>query len=229
MGLLGGTLKALRFLLLVLSMLVFYGLPAHSVVITPEVILMDPEADIQTAIDATPAGGILRLGPYEYVAPDSTGWFIERPITIEGAGIGCPDSASWGTMLRPHHGDTATPDHDNNAFTITGSGGVTLRNLMIGNRSVPAASSDSVYGAGVLIDATASRVVLENVLITHMGGFGVMVASPHAVTNLLLLWTDLSGNGRNGIWNNANVNAAMWPAYFDGTDWKSVSVTTVSP
>jgi hypothetical protein len=218
-----------RFLLLAALTLALSGAPARAVVITPEVILLNPQADIQAAIDATPAGGLLRLGPYEYVAPDSTGWFIERPITIEGAGIGCPDSASWGTMLRPHHGDTATPDHDNNAFTITATGGVTFRNLMIGNRSVTAASSDSVYGAGVLIDSTATRVVLENVLITHMGGFGVMVASPHTVTNLLLLWTDLAGNGRNGVWNNANVNAAMWPAYFDGTDWKSVATTTVSP
>jgi hypothetical protein len=219
--------RRLGFLLLMLL-----AVPAWAVTVTPEVILVDPLADIQAAIDNTPDGGTLRLGPGTFVAPDSAGWFIERSITIIGAGIGRADSAGTGTCLRPYLGDTDSPDPDAQAFTITSSG-VYFRDLCIGNLSAPAAASDSLSGNGVFIDATSDTirdVVLERVTITHMGGFGVaLYRGSHSVVGLHLYLVDLTGNSTGATWQNDNIDPRRWPCDFNGALWYAPTTDEVHP
>jgi hypothetical protein len=216
-------------------LLLLLAAPVWAVTVTPEVILVDPEVDIQQAIDDTPDGGILRIGPGEFVAADSVGWVIDHAMTIEGAGIGNPDTTGYGTTFRPHLGNTAAPASDHNGFTVTASN-VYFRDLSIANWSAPAAQADadSLYGNGILVDCTADsirNVRLERVLITHMGGYGIAAyrgPNPyHSVTGLSFQNCDLNGNANDDVWNET-FGPRVWAAEFDGTNWWEVIPIVVS-
>jgi hypothetical protein len=213
-----------------LMLLMLLAVPAQAVVVTPEVVLLDPEVDIQQAIDDTPDGGVLRLGVGEFVCADSAGWFIDHPMTIEGAGVGRSDTTGYGTTLRPQLGNTATPASDHNVFTITASN-VYLRDLTIANWSAPSAETDSLYGNGILVDCTADTlrdIRLERVNITHMGGYGIAAfKSAHSVVGLSFQNCDLTGNARSAIWNET-FGPRVWAADFDGINWWEVIPIVVS-
>jgi hypothetical protein len=225
-----------RRLLMLFALLMFVSCaPAVAVIITPEVILLDPEADLQAAIDNTPDGGILQLGPGEYIAPDSSGWFIDHPMTIEGAGIGRADTTGYGTTLRPHLGNTAAPASDHNAFTITSSN-VYIRDLTIANWTAPSAQADedSLYGNGILVDCTADSlrdIRLERVLITHMGGYGIAAyrgPNPyHSVVGLSFQNCDFNDNANDDVWNET-FGPRVWAAEFDGINWWEIIPIVVS-
>jgi hypothetical protein len=189
-----------KFLLVALALLLAGS--AQAVIVTSEVTIMDPTADLQAAIDATPDGGALRLAVGTFVADTDSGWTIRKKITIEGQG--------QGTVLRPHHGDTSTPDVNARGFTIINTGGVTIRNLMIENTSTPSttAAYDSL-GAGVLVDnsdntAAVRSFSLENVVISHMGGWGVVLDGgdgyrDRSINSARILSCDLSLNQSGGL------------------------------
>ena len=200
------------------------AVPALATIVTPEVIVMDQTGGLQAAIDATPAGGILNLPTGEYVAPAAAGWLISKRISIRGAGIGSADdtSSAWGTILRPYHGDTDTPDPDARVFTILQTGGVYISDLTIANMVPPnTASSNDSMGCGILVDnsdnkAAINSVTISRVAVHNVGGWGIRVdggdgSIDRSVNNLRLEDIDLASNKQGGL----NVRWCAAPSFTD--------------
>jgi nitrous oxidase accessory protein len=98
-------------------------------------------ASLQELIDATPAGGVLRLAPGSHAGPAT----ITRPMTLEGAGRAAIVGPGRGTVLS------------------VAANGVTLRGLRIGGSGE---SHDGV-DAGILLEGEGHAVennVIEDVL-----------------------------------------------------------------
>ena len=112
--------------------------------VSSSVVLLNPDMDLQAAIDATPEGGILNLGPGTYTAKTPGGFLITKAITIQGSGVphifshlGNPDptaNTSWtrGTIIHVYN---ATADTDGGlnscGFRIVAAAGVPLISVTI--------------------------------------------------------------------------------------------------
>ena len=98
-------------------------------------------ASLQSLIDATPAGGTLRLAPGSYIGPVT----INRPMTLDGGGRALILGSGKGTVLS------------------VAANGVTLRGL----RLTGSGDSHDSVDAGILLEGDDHRVednVLEDVL-----------------------------------------------------------------
>ena len=114
-------------------------------IVSPTIVLIDPTADLQAAIDDAPDYATIRLAPGIYTAPDAGGFVIDHPITIEGSGNEyIYDSLLYstpkvlGTVLRPYNaGVTADGAKDSTVITLTVTGDrlshVVLKNFSIEN------------------------------------------------------------------------------------------------
>jgi len=146
-------------LLLFLALAVGFS-TAYAINVTPEVILMDPTADIQTAIDALgPNGGVIELGPHTYTLTKPL--LINRPVRLTGSGV-------YSTYLY-----CADPDSD--IVRVT-SNGVVLRDLTIYG---PASAGD---GVGLKLRAPAGDVLrgfsATNITIHSTGSWCCAIFGP---------------------------------------------------
>jgi len=167
---------------------------------TPTLVLLDPGADLQAAIDATPAYGTLRLGAGGWDLPSATPLTITRPITIEGAGkpyqyenlagVSTPDTyVGWttGTVIRPYKSAaTSNGGKDSSVFKIVGPvTNVVIKNLGIEHPYTQPTSKPVTAGTGygIWFDATTDYIGycrVENVCIRFMGGNGIYMQGSYA-------------------------------------------------
>lgn len=142
-------------------------------IVTPEVVLVDPTADLQDAIDNAPAGSVVQLGVGEFVVADTNGIIITKAITIRGSGQGRSSDGLGGTVIRPYGNNESGAK----GIVIRGTvEQVNIENLTIGLAAAP----DSFgTGYGIWLDmegealATQTLVHLRNLSVWNMGGHGI--------------------------------------------------------
>lgn len=126
---------------------------------------------IAAAIAAVPNGGTLFVPAGTYTAPDTSGWTIDKPMTILGDGQANPNNASFddiGTVFRPYDATNGT------VFVVTGDE-VIFKNFYIGNAS---AQSTTGAGDGIRIGSASHNPQgfrMENVTVAFMGRHGVNI------------------------------------------------------
>lgn len=127
---------------------------AVAVIVTPDVIMVDPNADIQAAIDelSSTAGGEIHLGSgtYTLTAP----LIIDRPVKLFGAGM-------YSTYIY-----CASPDSD--IVRVTGSG-VSIRDLSI--KGPESAGTGIGLSLKPAVDGFARNFAADNVYISNTGSW----------------------------------------------------------
>lgn len=149
-----------------LFLLMLLAVPASAAIVTSEVIIVDPTADLQAAVDEFPStGGILTLGPGTF---NISGLVIDKPLILRGAGAadylraiiaGTETSTADNDMGTTLQMDTSIVNTDVVAIT---SRFVTIEDLTI--RGPGSAGS----GAGVSIHSDSTvlwKIALRRVLI----------------------------------------------------------------
>jgi hypothetical protein len=157
----------------------------QSAIVTSEVVIMDPTADLQAAVDATPEGGTLTLGTGTFSVPEG-GLVIDKSIVIQGSGTmglgldqGDDSAIVYGTILEPFAVDSAGEP----VIVIEPPGGtavlaykgisVTIRGVTL-NGSCTAFRSGSY---GVVADLAALSILrhfkMEDCSVTRMGDDGI--------------------------------------------------------
>ena len=109
-------------------------------IVTAEIVLIDPTADLQAAIDATPAYGTLRVPAGIFTPKTAAGFSITKPITIEGSGA---------PYLFENLGIADTCTFTSTQFTITLSSPARSTSVLVGM---------SVSGTGIGTNAVVSSV-----------------------------------------------------------------------
>lgn len=144
-------------------------------IIQHSMILNDPNANLQDAVDATPAGGILRLGIGTFTVP-SGGLVLSRGITIQGSGMNTtiiePFSVAVNQPVIVVESDASiTPDINGivlNDFSIDGNGAVA--------NSAPAVFSGAY---GIVMDPAATQLIrhvaMNRLYIHHCSDSGLHV------------------------------------------------------
>lgn len=152
-------------------------------IVTHSVIVLDPTADLQAAIDAAPDYATIKLPPGIFTAPDAGGFVIDHPITLEGAGnqyiydgLGA-GGKTLGTILRPYNaGVTADGAKDSTVITLTVTGtrlsNVVLKDFAIEN---PYGQPAPGTGDGIRLDGSGYCTFcrFENVSVYFMGRDGL--------------------------------------------------------
>jgi hypothetical protein len=137
-------------------------------------------ATLQLAIDATPSGGTLFVPPGVYEAPDTSGWNLDKAITIIGSGRGSISDGTVATIFRPYN-DATNGTKNSTVFVIDGSfSGTTLSNFIISAASQPAATG---IGDGIRIgsaSASQNNIIMNNLSVYYMGRHGINAAGDGA-------------------------------------------------
>lgn len=132
---------------------------------------------LQTLIDATPAGGVLRLEPGRYAGPV----VVDRPLTLDGGGQATIDAGGRGTVL-----------------TLR-TGGATVRGLTLNGSG----DSHDSMDAGIQIEGDDNRVE-DNVVADTLFGIHIRQGNRNRVLGNRVLGKDLSlgmrGDGLR-LWN----------------------------
>lgn len=129
-------------------------------IVRPTIALLNPTDDLQAAVDATPTGGILRLGTGTFTAP-SGGLQINKPLEFCGSG--------YGTVIQPFADADYMP-----VIVIGGEGGIYIHDLRIlglgSDVTVPTARAScegirihTASGQGTITNVRIERVQVRNI------------------------------------------------------------------
>lgn len=159
-----------------------YGTPWYAVPYTPQETIATNYSTLQDAVNDTPEGGILRIGPGTYIVP-SGGLLISKAIEIAGSG-------SRYTILKPFSDSSNQPVIKFLAEqAATDTGPTSVNNVYIHDLEIRGLADDpdnapdrAVGSHGIYIAPYASGhgqrirdVFIERVNINHMGDSGLYV------------------------------------------------------
>lgn len=154
-------------------------------IVSSTIIVVDPTADLQAAVDATPWGGTLRLGAGTFTVP-SGGLVLSRGITICG-------ESNTSTVLQAYSVAAGQPviKIAEDASITPNINGVHLRDLAIHGRAVDQDNAPAVlagsYGIDITLDTgqLVRHVSLERLYIWRCSDDGIHVTGNGADTAVI--------------------------------------------